>query len=75
MYGSSIRWEEVLRELRDAQAEAEETVALWGEYTQRSERCSLQLQTLWQQWEAMVGSTQQEAQVHSAEVSCLFVPL
>ncbi|KAF1376843.1 hypothetical protein PFLUV_G00215650 [Perca fluviatilis] len=63
MKGEYKRWKDVVQELKDEHMKTGETLSLWQEYAHLSDRCSLQLQTLWHQWEELsTSSPQQETQ-------------
>nr|XP_040016362.1 nesprin-2 isoform X2 [Gasterosteus aculeatus aculeatus] len=63
------RWEDVVQELKNEHMRNEETICLWLGCTQLSDRCSLDLLTLWRQWEELWRSSPRETQdmVHSVE--------
>ncbi|XP_037606336.1 nesprin-2-like isoform X2 [Sebastes umbrosus] len=67
MRGERKRWRDVVQELKDEHMKAGETVSLWQEYTHLSDQCSLQLPTLWRQWEELSRSSDTQATVRSVE--------
>ncbi|KAM8832006.1 nesprin-2a isoform 3-T3 [Spinachia spinachia] len=69
MRGERKRWKAVVQELGNEHTRNAETVRLWREYTQLSDGCSLDLLTLWRQWEELWRSSPGETQdmVHSVE--------
>ncbi|KAM3861499.1 nesprin-2-like [Diretmus argenteus] len=72
MEGERTRWKELVQEMKEELLKTGEVFSLWQEYHQLSNRCSLRLQHLRCQWEALSSSPvspQQDAQaaVHSVE--------
>ncbi|CAJ1078355.1 LOW QUALITY PROTEIN: nesprin-2 [Xyrichtys novacula] len=70
MEAEKKRWKEVLQELKDEDMKTAETLSLWQQYSQLSDQCSLNLQTLRRRWEDLITSSPQEdteAVVHSVE--------
>ncbi|XP_068564553.1 nesprin-2a [Cebidichthys violaceus] len=68
MSGERKRWKDVVQELKNEHMRTGETTSLWREYTRLSDRCSLNMQTLWHQWEELSRSPhlqETQAAVHS----------
>lgn len=70
-----VRWKDVVQKLKEEHKKTAQTLPLWQDYTQLSDRCSLHLQKLWLQWaELSRSSPQQDTQavLSSMEVSSGF---
>lgn len=68
------RWKEVVQDMKEELLKTEQVLSLWQKYVQVSDHCSLRLQHLQQQWEALsscLPSPQQDVQavLSSVEVS------
>ncbi|KAF7666652.1 hypothetical protein LDENG_00098390 [Lucifuga dentata] len=50
-------WKESVQEVKKELLKTEETLSLWQEYMNLSDCCSLRLQDLWHQWEALSSSS------------------
>ncbi|KAM6906809.1 nesprin-2a [Lycodopsis pacificus] len=70
MSGERKRWQDVVQELKNEHMRTGETISLWQEYTRLSDQCSLNVHTLWHQWEELPRSPhlqETKAAVHSVE--------
>ncbi|TKS76359.1 Nesprin-2 KASH domain-containing protein 2 [Collichthys lucidus] len=68
MEGERIRWKDVVQKLEDEHMKSGETLSLWQEYARLSDRCSLQLQKLWHQWEEQDTQMEQQLQVAAEDL-------